>query len=118
MKNKISKYGKAKDGVQKYIDCETGKIFQEEYTHSDLYTKFFAIILYFNGLPYRRVGQIIGVHHTTVIKWQKKFGHLFDFKSTFDPNQTFEDVEIDEMFTFIKKKIKRHTFGQLLIEKR
>ena len=112
------KYGKTEKGVQRYKDIKTGKITLEEYQRPDLYTKFYAILLYINGLSFRRVGEIIGVDNTSVLKWYKKFSHLFQLGETIDLNQTFEDVEIDEMFTYLKKKTKNFTSGLQFTNKR
>jgi len=112
------KYGKTQKGVQRYKDKETGKIILEEYQRPDLYMKFYAIVLYINGLSFRRVGEMLGVDNTSVLKWYNKFGHLFQINETINLNQRFEDVEVDEMFTYLKKKTKNFTSGLQLTNKR
>lgn len=34
-----------------------------------------AIILYLQGVPYRKIAQIIGVSHVTIMQWIRKIGH-------------------------------------------
>jgi len=111
MNKNVVKNGKNVKGVQTYYDKDKKKYFTENYQRPPLHIKFFAILMYINGLPFRRVGEIIGVDHTTVMKWLKKYSHMFDFESTTDKNMVYEDVEIDEMFSFIQKKTKKCTYG-------
>ena len=101
---KIIKNGRNYKGIQRFFDCETGKYFLEESQRVPTDIQIMAIFLYHKGLSFRFVGNLFGVAHTTVMAWFKKHKHLFDFSSTVDTKKVYDDVEIDELYTFCQKK--------------
>ena len=112
MENKtLIKNGKTQKGVQTYYNKETGKYVREESLRPPKKLKMLATYLYINGLSSRMVGKIIGVHNTSVLRWVKEYSDLFNFKDTIDENQEYQDVEVDELFSFLLKKTKKSTFG-------
>jgi transposase len=58
--------------------------------------------LYYNGLSFRGIGDILGFHNTTILNWFKNYKYLFEDSQ---PSQFahYEHVEIDELFTYLKK---------------
>ena len=117
-KMKKQRYGKTSKGIQRIKDLSTGKVYLEEYQRPGVEFKFLCIMLYINGLSYRRVGSLLGVSNVSVMKWHKKYSDLFDFNKDIDRDKVYDDVEIDELFTFCKKKAKNFMFGLQSIEKK
>jgi transposase-like protein len=65
-----------------------------------------AVIMYSLGkASLGFIGKLLGVHKTTVLKWIKKEGELLK-----DPEISSEitEIEIDEMWHFLKKSQKRN----------
>jgi transposase-like protein len=110
------KNGKTADGRQSFYDTINKKSKLSDYKVFTTYEKFFAISLKLKGLSFRAVADIIGCSHPTIINWFNKFYYLFynDFIIN-NQNKSFDDVEIDELFTFIKKKRKKFTSVSLYI---
>ena len=58
--------------------------------------------MYVNGMAFRAIERIKGVHHTTIINWVKKVGELLPQAYELD---TIPEVgELDELETFIVSK--------------
>lgn len=61
-----------------------------------------ALKMYVDGLNFRRIARLLGLHHQTVINWvNAAAARLPDAPPT--PPQV-ETVEMDELYTFIKAK--------------
>ena len=112
----VVKNGKTEKGVQKYYNRQTKKYHLEASQRAPEYIKFMAIFLYMRGLSSRVVGQLFGVAHTTILDWIYNYGYMFDFSTTVDKSKTYDDVEIDEMFSFCEKKTLKFMYGLLLTE--
>jgi transposase-like protein len=55
-----------------------------------------------NGMGFRGIERVTGVHHTTVISWVKQVGeHLPD---AYDPDVVPQVGELDELETFVGAK--------------
>ena len=107
----LIKNGKTPKGVQTYFNKETGKYVRAESLRPPENIKLLATYLYINGLSSRTVGRILGVDYSSVLRWSKKYSDLLSFKDTIDKSLEYQDVEIDEMFTFLLKKRKNYIFG-------
>ena len=57
--------------------------------------------MYLDGMNFRRIGRLLGVHHTSVMNWVKAYAEVVDDAPV--PDQV-ETVEMDEIFTFIGSK--------------
>ena len=55
-----------------------------------------------NGLGFRAIERVKGVHHTTVITWVKQIGEYLP--DAYDPETTPEVGELDELETFVGSK--------------
>ena len=111
----IIKCGKDRYGVQREFNKETKKYVSNS-KRATLPIKLVAIYLYYKGLTFRGVGDLLGFHNVTILNWFKEYKHLFeDFQPSQQPQ--YEHVEIDEMFTYLKKSLKKSTFGLQLTEK-
>ena len=65
-----------------------------------------------NGMGFRGIERVKGVHHTTVITWVRQVGE--QLPDTYAP-ETIPDVgELDELETFIGSKKTKFGFGQQL----
>ena len=54
--------------------------------------------MYLDGMNFRRIGRLLGVHHTSVMNWVNAYAEEVDEAPV--PDQV-ETVEMDEIFTFI-----------------
>jgi transposase-like protein len=106
MKSGIVKYGKTKKGVQIFKNNETGKFSVEKIKFSPIF-KMLCVFLYYKGLSYRRVGEIMGTTHVSVYIWVRKFSDEFVKNHELSNVSEIADLEIDELYTYyLKKKIK------------
>ena len=60
-----------------------------------------ALKMYIEGINFRRIGRLLNVHHQSVINWVNAYAK--ELPEAPVPEQT-EDVEMDELFTFIGSK--------------
>jgi len=62
--------------------------------------------MYVNGMGFRAIERVKGIHHTTIINWVKQVGELLP--NAYDPEKIPEVGELDELQTFVgSKKNKR-----------
>src|SRR3989304_7974246 len=68
-----------------------------------------ALRMYVDGMNFRRIERHLGVHHTTVMNWVKTYvAHLPEAPLP----ETLDQVELDELFTFIETKKRESTSSQ------
>ena len=60
-----------------------------------------ALKMYLEGINFRRIGRLLNVHHKSVINWVNTYAEALPDAAV--PEKT-EDVEMDELFTFIGSK--------------
>ena len=58
--------------------------------------------MYVNGMDFRAIERIKGVHHTSIINWVKQVGELLP--DAYEPETIPEVGELDELETFIGQK--------------
>lgn len=58
--------------------------------------------MYVNGMRFRGIERVKGVHHTTVITWVKQIGELLP--DAYEPDVPPEVGELDELETFVGSK--------------
>lgn len=58
--------------------------------------------MYVNGMGFRGIERVKGVHHTTVITWVKQVGELLP--DAYAPETIPEVGELDELETFVGSK--------------
>ncbi|MDR2574240.1 MAG: hypothetical protein LBC94_07885 [Desulfovibrio sp.] len=63
--------------------------------------KILALTLYLSGLSMNMTGKIVGASTPSIMRWIKAFYHKYADIPT--PDGTVEEVEIDEMHSFIGK---------------
>jgi len=66
--------------------------------------------MYVNGIGFRSLESVKGVHHTTVITWVKQIGDLLP--DAYDPERIPQVGELDEFQAFISSKKIRSGYGQ------
>ena len=58
--------------------------------------------MYLNGMGFRGIERVTGVHHTTIINWVKQVGKLL--LDAYNPEVIPEAGELDELQTFVGSK--------------
>jgi len=74
--------------------------------------------MYLNGMGFRGIQRVKGVHHTTIIKWVKELGKKAKNECNEDGAQEIPEItQLDELQTFVGKKKLKNGFGLPLINK-
>jgi transposase-like protein len=118
----IRKNGR-KSGKQNYICVGCGRQFIDNYEPSRTYSneiKEECLKMYLNGMGFRGIERVKGVHHTTIITWVKQLGKtMVDAPSTgvnqgeLSGDRNIPSVgELDELETFVGSKKIRSGCGQ------
>jgi len=110
----IRKNGKMR-GKQNHICVDCCRQFIDVYTSPKGYsdaTKAQCLKLYVNGMGFRGIERVTGVHHTSVITWVRQVGELLP--DAYKPESTPEVGELDELETFVGSKKTRSGCGQPL----
>ena len=100
----VNKNGR-KAGKQNHICIDCGRQFIEGYEAQRGYSeevKRECLTMYVNGMGFRAIERIKGVHHTSIINWVKQVGELLANAYT---SGTIPPVgELDELETFVGSK--------------
>ena len=111
---KVCKNGKPL-GKQNHICKDCGRQFIDAYAPPAGYSeavKRECLKMSVNGLGFRAIERVKGVHHTTVMTWVRQVGrHLPD---AYDPKVIPEVGELDELQTFVGSKKTRSGYGRRL----
>jgi transposase-like protein len=108
----IRKNGRRK-GKQNHICVNCGRQFIDAYDPPKGYSeevKRECLKMYVNGMGFRAIERVKGVHHTTVIDWVKQVGSLLP--DAYAPDTAPEVGELDELETFVGAKKTRSGSGQ------
>ena len=73
--------------------------------------KISALLLYMSGVSIRRTAYLTDVSHVSVLKWLKMFGHAFGERPGVPAGNTVE-IELDEMWHYLEKKLKNTGYGR------
>jgi transposase-like protein len=76
-----------------------------------------VVRMYLNNCGFRRISAILTIPLTTVFFWIKKAGKIVDemVRNREHERETIEILEMDELYTYIKKKKIKYEYGLLLI---
>ena len=99
--SKVRKFGKIK-GKQRDHCRECDRYFQSHY-ESKGYSpevKEICLKMYLNGMGFRGIERVTGIHHTTIMNWVKELGEELSTEET-EPPQV---VSLDELQTYIGRK--------------
>ena len=77
------------------------------------FCKRLALVLYIEGLGFRKIGRILGVSDVSVLNWIKAFGIKTGDRS--DKGSMIKEVEIDEMHIYLDSNKTKNGCGSLLI---
>ncbi len=107
----IRKNGKNR-GKQNHICVACSRQFIDVYAAPQGYSdavKAMCLKMYVNGMGFRGIERVTGVHHTTVIYWVKLVGK--DLPDAYEPDSIPEVGELDELETFVGSKKTRSGSG-------
>lgn len=110
----IRKNGKMR-GKQNHICVACRRQFIDVYTAPQGYSdeiKAQCLKMYVNGMGFRGIERVTGVHHTTVITWVRQVGERLP--DAYEPETTPEVGELDELETFVGSKKTKSGCGQRL----
>ena len=103
-------------GKQRFVCKECGRKFGGG-IHSEE-RKAFALQMYMNNVGIRKIGLFCNVSHSLVLKWIKS-AHKTLTKRLETNNRVFgkepDIIEMDEIFTFVKKNGKEPSYGLLTV---
>lgn len=102
-----------KRGKQNHICVGCGRQFIERYETSRGYSdevKRECLKMYVNGMGFRGIERVKGVHHTTIIHWVKQVGG--QLPDAYAPQTIPEVGELDELETFVGAKKTKSGFGR------
>lgn len=112
--NHIRKNGKMR-GKQNHICVDCHRQFIDVYAPPKGYSeevKTQCLKMYVNGMGFRGIERVTGVHHTTVINWVRQVGELLPDAYA---SETIPQVgELDELETFVGSKKTKSGSGQQL----
>ncbi len=94
-----------KRGKQNHICADCRRQFIELYEVSRGYSDEFkreCLKMYTNGMGFRGIERVKGVHHTTVISWVKQVGE--NLPDAYEPDNIPQVGELDELETFVGSK--------------
>ena len=66
--------------------------------------------MYVNGMGFKAIGRVKGIHHVTTMKWVRAVGELLPH--AYDPEIIPQVGELDELETFIGQKKTKFGSGQ------
>jgi transposase-like protein len=101
------KSGKNRCGSQRFLcqDCRktyTPEPKQQGYTQE---VKEKAVRMYVEGINFRRIGRLLAVNHQSVVNWVNQYHWKISGTAQEKVAQTSaETIEMDELWTFIKRK--------------
>jgi transposase-like protein len=96
-----------KKGKQNHICAECGRQFINPSEQTKAFpetTKQTCLKMYLNGMGFRAIERVMGVHHTTVIDWVKQKGKKLP--DAIAPENIPDVGELDELETFVGSKKK------------
>ena len=96
-----------KKGKQNYICVGCSRQFIDCYLPHKGYSeevKRECLQMYVNGMGFRAIERVKGVHHTSIINWVKQVGELLH--DAYEPETIPLVGELDELETFVGKKNK------------
>jgi len=108
-------------GKQRYLCKECKKTFFDtapKYTKKD---KHQAILMYLNNCGIRKIALFMGCSHTTIANWIRDAKRKLDkIIEEFEPNfsEKSDIIELDEIYTFVKKNKGERPYGLLILETR
>ena len=120
--DKLVRNGRSKSGVQRFKCKECGGTYVEgdgRLKHG-LEKRLKVINMYLEGVGIRAIERLEGVSNPLIIYWIRHFSSLIrkELRRRPVPNtpREIDIVEVDELFTYYKKRPTKHMYGLLLTE--
>ena len=119
---KYVKFGTTNNGKQRYKCKDCGKSFRQgdEREKHSVEKKHRAIGYYLRGTGIRAIAENEGVSPSIVLHWIRHSGRILQEKllsaKISDNAKDIAILEVDELFSYVKKKSTKSMFGLLLIE--
>lgn len=119
--NKFHKNGKYKS-VQRYICLDCNRTFTSK--GERFFTKQkrdFAVTMYFQNVGIRAISRLVGASPAGVLKWIRKAGsdlrkNLAKISDKMKEENSIPDIiELDEIYTCVKKNSKELSYGLLIL---
>ena len=106
-------------GKQRYKckDCGKNQVLgdaREKYTNA---VRRQAIAMYLNSMGLRAIGRVLGIPYQLVARWVEHAGEIVEqeiLKLQAEP-RNIAILEMDELYTYIKKNSSKYEYGWLLI---
>ena len=101
----IRKNGLNRQQKQNYVCVNCSSQFITDYEVCQGYSDEFkreCLKMYLNGMGFRAIQRVKGVHHTTVITWVKEVGKMLP--DSYEPEIIPQVGELDELETFVGNK--------------
>ena len=120
---KLVKNGKNKLGIQRYKckECSGTFIEGDSRLKHGLEKRLKVMKMYLEGVGIRSIERLEGVSNPLIIYWIRHFAELIrkEIKRRPIPDKPKDIaiIEIDELFTYYKKRPSEHMYGLLLTEK-
>ena len=111
----VNKNGR-KRGKQNHICIDCGRQFIDSYEAQQGYSeevKRECLTMYVNGMGFRAIERVKGVHHTSIINWVKQVGELLP--NAYGPETIPLVGELDQLETFVGSK-KQNLGGNKRVE--
>jgi len=118
----IVKNGKGKDGLQRYKCKSCGSTYRDgdKRLKYGLEKRLRVITMYLEGIGIRSIERLENVSNSLIIYWIRHFSDLIrkELKRRPIPDSAKEIqiIELDELFTYYKKRPNQSMYGLLLIE--
>jgi len=100
----------------KHCQCNYTKSFKQGYP---IEIKRKAIKYYLDGMGFRRIERLLGVSHVSVMNWVKQLAQKINEQEELKKDKDIPKeriIEMDELYTYVKKKRIQHGSGWLLAE--
>ena len=114
----FKKNGSSK-GVQRFLCKTCNRSFSSNGERYDKSIKEQAVKMYLNNVGIRKTALLLGVSAPSVLQWIRKAGRDLAFKLSAVSNAIKDDIpdviEMDEIFTYIKKNSKGLSSGLLIL---
>ena len=98
----------------KNCECQFTKSLKKGYSYE---LKFQAYKMYKEGLGFRAIARVLKVSFETIRRWIKNFAEIIEQSlKQVKVEKECDIVQIDEIFSYIKKNSENASFGLLLIK--
>ncbi len=89
-------------GKQRWECKDCGRIFRDSYSSQGYHpqVKQICLNMYLNGMGFRGIERVTGIHHTTIINWVAQSGEQLPEDELSEP----ELAQLDELQTYVSRK--------------